>query len=79
MTLPPSISLGKAQATRECRGNAAGGVLSSSPTDNPRRCARCNHAYTSDGTALEIHWSSRAQQWLCFVCNFKPTHVRPAT
>lgn len=40
------------------------------PTDNPGRCSRCHKAKNNDGKPKEIHWSIRAQAWLCLWCHF---------
>lgn len=41
------------------------------PTDNPGKCSRCKHAYHSNGKRMDIHWSIRAQAWLCISCTFQ--------
>lgn len=41
------------------------------PTDNPGKCQRCNRTHTHSGRKLDIHWSIRAQAWLCRWCCFE--------
>lgn len=41
------------------------------PTDNPGLCQRCKKKLTADGRAKTVHWSIRAQAWLCLWCNFE--------
>ena len=70
---PPSTSARIAQASAECRGNAAGGGLSS----KPGKCQRCGHAYHSNGKRMDIHWSAAAQAWVCKRCYSQDPQVYP--
>jgi hypothetical protein len=64
---PPSTSARIAKASAERSGNAAGGSLPSKPD----RCSRCKQKYNSDGHEKQVHWSRRAQAWLCLWCHFE--------
>lgn len=41
------------------------------PTNNLRLCERCKRKHTLDGHTKPVHWSIRAQAWLCLWCNFE--------
>lgn len=73
---PPSQA--RAHSSRESGAlpNAAGGDpfefgRINVPTGNPGVCQRCSKKHTLDGHAKRVHWSIRAQQWLCLWCHFE--------
>lgn len=49
------------------------------PTNNPEKCSRCNHGFHSNGRPMDIHWSIRAQAWLCLWCHFEAPDAQVST